>query len=587
MWRRRAIAWLFICITGLLLLLIRLMQIQLIETETFSKHNVNLLEESVKQRTQELVIDNGRGNFLDRNGDMLTHKKVSVLVLFPFLKKIDWDIEKVSDISGIPVHLLQLAVDTTKKPFAFGDPEPRELTTSQMERINALKIPGVFAIEKKFERAEVPAEQLLGLTGENPEELKKRYPNKELSEKTLLGVSGLEESFDEFLLPEGKSKLVYHVDGSGAPLFGINVKYIDPANPFYPVNVRTTIDKTIQQKAEDLVDQYQIKKGGLVLLDIEDNSVLAMVSRPAINKKDPYSGAGITNKMLKQQIMGSVFKTVVAAAAIDHNLDSPTRLFDCSKKINGKPEIKYDYGMLDFTNSFARSCNRTFGELAKEIQRIDPHLLEDYAGKLSLTGTNGWQGDVYHTSHFKQLADEDKGRVFLSDEARKDANFVAMSGIGQNEVRATPLAVANMMATIARGGKKEMVSAVGKIEYKNGTTMVDFPKQSLKGETISPYTAMKLQKLLREVVLNPNGTGRWFKDLPYEVAGKSGTAETGKYEDGKQLHNKWFAGYFPYQHPKYALVAVNLDVLDSEGGVNLLFADMVKMLNGNYHGTEQ
>jgi cell division protein FtsI/penicillin-binding protein 2 len=578
MWRKRALGWLYICITGLLLLLVRLMQIQLVETETFSKHNVNLLEDSVKQRTQELVIDNGRGNFLDRNGAMLTHKKVPVLVLFPFLKKMDWEIDKVAAISGIPEHVLKLAVEGAKKPFAYGDPKPLELTTSQMERINGLEIPGVFAIEEKFERAIVPAEQLIGLTGENAQELKKRYPNKELSEKTLLGVSGLEESFDEFLLPEGKSKLVYHVDGSGAPLFGINVRYVDPANPFYPVNVRTTIDKGIQQKAEDLATKYQIKKGGLVLLNIQDNSVLALVSRPAITKADPYSGAGITNMMLKQQIIGSVFKTVVAAAAMDHNLDNPTRLFDCSKKINGKPELKYNYGMLDFTNSFARSCNRTFGELAKELQKIDPHLLEDYAAKLSLTGSVGWQGDVYHTSDFKQLAEEDKGRVFLSDETREDDNFAAMSGIGQHEVRATPLAVANMMSTIARGGKKEMVRAVSKIEYKNGTMMVAFEKKSQKGESISPYVAMKLQKLLREVVINPNGTGKWFKDLPYEVAGKSGTAETGKYVEGKQLHNKWFAGYFPYQNPKYALVAVNLDVVDSEGGVNLLLSDMVKML---------
>lgn len=416
------------------------------------------------------------------------------------------------------------------------------------------------------------------MTGENPKELKKRYPDKELSEKTLLGVSGLEESFDEFLLPEGKSKLVYHVDGTGGPLFGINVKYVDPANPFYPVNIRTTLDKSIQQEAENLVDRYQVKKGGLVLIDIENNSVLAMVSRPTINKKDPYGSGGITNMMLKQQIAGSVFKTVVAAAAIDQNLDNPTRLFDCSKKINGKPELKYNYGMLDFTNSFARSCNRTFGELARELQKTNPHILEEYAGKLSLIGATGWQGDIYHTSNFKQFTNEDQGRIFLSDEARKDANFAAMSGIGQHEVRVTPLAAANMMATIARGGKKEAVRAVSKIEYKNGTTMVDFPEESLKGDTISPYTAMKLQKLLREVVLNPSGTGRWFKDLPFEVAGKSGTAETGKFDDGRQLHNKWFAGYFPYQKPKYALVTVNLDVLDSEGGVNLLFADMVKML---------
>jgi penicillin-binding protein 4B len=578
MWRRRAIGWLIVCIIGFAFLIARLIQIQLVETETFSKHNVNLLEESVKQRTQELVIDNGRGNFLDRNGEMLTHKKVSVLVLFPFLKKMDWQADKVSDITGISAYSLQSAVKNAKKPFAYGDPEPLEITPSQTEKINALKIPGVFAIEKKFERSEIPAEHLLGLTGENAKLLKDRYPNKELSEKTLIGISGLEESFDEFLLPEGKSKLVYHVDGGGAPLFGINVKYVDPANPFYPVNVRTTIDKTIQQKAEELVDQYQMKKGGLVLLNIEDNSVLAMVSRPAINKKDPYNDAGVANLMLKQQIMGSVFKTVVAAAAIDHNLDDPNRLFNCSKKINGKPELKYDYGMLNFTNSFARSCNRTFGELAMELQKSDPNTLEEYAEKLSLTGTVGWNGDIYHTSDFRQLSDEDKGRVFLSEEARKDSNYAAMSGIGQHEVRATPLAVANMMATIARGGKKEMVRAASKIQYKNGTTMVEFPEQGLKGDSISPFTAMKLQKLLREVVVNPNGTGRGLKDLPYEVAGKSGTAETGKYKDGKKLYNKWFAGYFPYQNPKYALVAVNLDVTENEGGVPPLFADMVKIL---------
>jgi penicillin-binding protein 4B len=578
MWRKRTKGFLIICTVCFVILIARLMQIQLFETETFSKHHINLLEESVNQRTQELVIDNGRGNFLDRNGDMLTHKKISVLVLFPFLKKMNWDIEKVSSISGISVDFLKKAINNAKKPFAYGDPNPIELSQSQMEQINGLKIPGVFAIDKKVERSSIPAEQLIGLTGENPNVITKRYPNKKLPERTLIGVSGLEESFDEFLLPDGLSKLVFHVDGDGAPLFGINVRYVDPANPFYPVNVKTTIERDIQQKAEAIVDKYKIKLGGVVLLNIQDNSILAMVSRPNINKNDPYNEAGITNRMLTQQIMGSVFKTVVAAAAIEDNLDDPSRLFDCSKKINGKPELKYNYGKLTFADSFARSCNRTFGEIAKELQEKDPNVLEDYAAKLSLIGPVGWQGDVYHISHFKQLSEEDKGRVFLSHLARKDANYAAMSGIGQHEVRATPLAVVNMMATIARGGQKEMVRAVSKIEYKNGTSMVNFAEKDLPGEIVSPYTAMKLQKLLRGVVLNPNGTGHWFQSLPYDVAGKSGTAETGKFKKGMQLHNKWFAGYFPYQSPKYALVAVNLDVYDNEGGVNLLFADMVKML---------
>jgi cell division protein FtsI/penicillin-binding protein 2 len=492
---------------------------------------------------------------------------------------MEWDIEKVAALINIPSTLLKSNVEQAKKPFILrGESTPLELSPNQAQGINALQIPGVFAIDKVLERSVFPAEQLIGIVGENSGELIKRYPDKKLPEKTMIGISGLEQSFDEFLLSDGKTKLIYHVDGAGAPLYGTNVRYVDPANPFYPVNVKTTISKEIQEQTEKLVDLFKIKKGGLVLLDLKDNSILAMVSRPTVVRQNPYHQSGITNMMVKQQIIGSIFKTVTAAAAIDYNLVTPSRLFDCSKKINGKPEIAYNYGMLNFSDSFARSCNHTFGQLAQELQKVDPGILESYANKLSLTGPVGWEGNVFHISDFKQLSDEEAGRVYLTSSERIDANFAAQSGIGQHEVRATPLAVANMMATIARGGKKEMVRAVTKIEFKNGSTMIDFHENNMKGESISPFIAMRLQKLLREVVVNKNGTGRWFQNLPYEVAGKSGTAETGKYEKGLQLHNKWFAGYFPYHQPKYALVAVNMDVPDKEPGVNQLFAEVVKML---------
>lgn len=574
--KKRALVWFAVSFVCLGLLMVRLMQVQLFATENFSKHKVNLMEASVKQRSQEVILDSGRGNFLDRNGDPLIYENIPVLILFPFLNKIDWDAREVAEIIGINKELLLRKINHAKKPFAFGDPNPLKLTASQMKKINNLKIPGVFAVERKYLLENTPAEQLIGVVKENQTELIKRYPDKDFSGQTLLGISGLEKSFDEFLIAEGKSKLVYHVDGDGAPLFGVNVKYVDPANPYYPVNIKTTLDKRMQLAAEKLVDQNGIKKGGLILLDVETNNVLAMVSRPSINKKDPYAGNGIENVMLKQQIMGSVFKTVTAAAAIDYNLNDPTRKFDCSRKINGEVDLKYNHGMLSFEESFARSCNRTFGTIANELKEINPDIIETYAKKLGLIGPVGWQGSVFHLNKFLQLQDEEKGRVFLSEEAKKDKNFVAMTGIGQHEVRATPLAVANMMSTISKGGKKEMVRVASKIDYQNGTNMFEFPQNEAKGETIAPYTAMKLQELLREVVTNENGTGRWFKALPYEVAGKSGTAETGKYQNDQQLHNKWFAGYFPFDQPKYALVAVNLDVTENEGGVNPMFAEMVK-----------
>lgn len=578
MWRKRAVVWLIICITAISLLIGRLVQVQLVSTENFTTHNINLLEASVVQRSQQMVIDNGRGGFLDRDGESLVHRKIPVLILFPFLKNMEWESEKIADIINVPVESIEYRVKQAEDPFAYGDPNPLKLTEAQMEQINALKIPGVFAVERKYALTEYPAEQLIGITGQNTAELQKRYPDKDLLEQTVIGLTGLEKSFDEFLLPDGNSKLIYHVDAKGGPLFGIDVKYVEPANPFYPVNIKTTIDKDIQEMAENLVDQYQISKGGLVLLDLETNSVLAMVSRPFINKEKPYEDGsnGLKNMMISEQIVGSVFKTVVAGAAIDYELDLPTRMYDCSKKINGQPDLVYDHGMLNFTDSFARSCNNTFGTIAKELMEIDPNILEEYANKLSLIGSVGWNGDIYHFSNFRQLQEEQKGRVFLSEDAKNDKNFVALTGIGQHEVRATPLAVANMMGTIAKGGVRESVRVVSEVEYKNGNSLLPFEKQALPGESISPYTAMKLQKLLREVVVNENGTGRWFQELPYAVAGKSGTAETGIFKDEKQLHNKWFAGYFPYDNPKYALVTVNLGVYGDEGGVNGLFADMVK-----------
>ncbi|TRZ37487.1 penicillin-binding protein 2 [Niallia circulans] len=583
MWRNRAIfiGVFFICMLGVLLA--RLVQIQLIETEHFTKHNINLVEASVKQRSQEMVLDNGRGGFLDRDGESLTQQTKTVLILFPFLKNMEWDSKKIADIIGTTEYTLTKTIAEAKEPVVLGGSKPLELSAEQMTDINSLKIPGVFAVNKKYRVQNDLAEQLIGITGQNEEQLAARYPDKKLSYDTLMGLTGLEKSFDEFLLPDGESKLVYHVDATGGPLFGINVKYVEPGNPFYPVNIKTTIDKELQENAEQLADKHGIKKGGLVLLDMETNTVAAMVSRPNINSSSPYETDGINNFMLKQQIVGSVFKTVVAAAAIDNKLDNNDAVYNCSQKINGDPDPVYQHGMLNFTDSFAVSCNNTFATIAKDLQIIDEHMLEDYADKLSLTATVGWQGSIFHSSDFKQIQDEEKGRVFLSEEARKDKNYVALTGIGQNEVRVTPLAVANMMATIARGGEKQAVRVASEIEYKNGSTLLTFEQKQLAGDTIKPYTAERLQKLLREVVENKEGTGRWFQNLPYEVAGKSGTAETGIYKGKEQLHNKWFAGYFPYDNPKYALVAVNLEVFADEGGVNPLFADMVKMVYDHDH----
>lgn len=66
-----------------------------------------------------------------------------------------------------------------------------------------------------------------------------------------------------------------------------------------------------------------------------------------------------------------------------------------------------------------------------------------------------------------------------------------------------------MMATIARGGEKRQVKIAEQIEYKNGTTLVKFKDQKLKGETIDKYTAQRLQKC----------HGGWWNLLPERAEG--------------------------------------------------------------------
>ncbi|PAD66108.1 penicillin-binding protein [Bacillus sp. 7586-K] len=563
---------------ALFIILLRLADIQLINTESFSKKGINLVQESVNQRTQEVVIDDGRGRFVDRNGEPLKNQAEPSLVLFPFLKEIDWPVEKIAEIVNVPSTRLNNMLTSASEPIVLSTNEGIRLSSKELEKINQLEIPGVFGIYRQFPLEESIGEHIIGITGENAELLRKKYPDKkDLSYKTQIGITGLEKAFDEFLLPDAETKLLYHVDGDGNPLFGINVKYIADSNPFYPVTVETTLDKELQTMAEEVLNKQKVENGGLVLLDIETNNVLAMVSKPELNRSDNHS---LTNYMLQPIFPGSVFKTVISAAAIEYGLDDATREFNCNLNLYGENDGGQDDGMLTFARSFAKSCNYTFTTLAEELMEKDASAIEETATKLGLIGPVGWTGEVFHYPQFKQFPEEKSGRVWGNDADKKVKRAIDQTAIGQKDVKVTPLGVVNMMSTIARGGQKKQVRIVENILYKNGTNMYSFSSNSIEGESISPYTASSLQKLLRLVVTDPEGTGRRFQTSPLEVSGKSGTAQTGKKNaKGETLYNKWFAGYFPSNSPKYALVVVEMDTTSAEAGTNAAFYDVVNEIS--------
>ncbi|MDC7795104.1 penicillin-binding protein 2 [Bacillus sp. FSL R5-0820] len=573
MLKTRRIQWtgaiIFILLLGLLF---RLAEIQLFFTESFSKLDINLIQESVRQRTEEVVISDGRGEFLDRNGEALLTKEEPAVIIFPFLQYDLPHLKQTASILEMEEDELKSQLTETKKPLILKD----DMTKKKLKDINDMKYSGVYGVYMKEKDKKRLALHTLGFTSENPELLRKRYPDKkELSIRTEIGTFGLESTFDEFLLPEQDTKLLYHVDGRGNPLFGMDVKYTAEAHSFYPLQVQTTMDEDMQREMENVLKAQGVEKGGAVLLDIQNSSVLAMASVPNVTSKNRHEAR---NYMLTAMAPGSVFKTVVLAAAIEKNLNQPQTMYDCRKNLYGEPEGKQE--VLNLSESFAQSCNYTFATLAEQLIQTDDQILEKTASKLGLVDRAGWEGDVYHKQQFKQFDREETGSVWGDKRDKHVKKAIAQTAIGQKNVKTTPLQIANMMATIARGGERKEVRIADKVMYQNGTTMLSFQNKRPDGDSIDRYTAQTLQKYLRQVVTSDKGTGRRFQDLPFHIAGKSGTAQTGtKDKQGNPLYHKWFAGYFPAEKPKYALVVVHLDEASGRAKTNEAFYDIVKKVN--------
>ncbi|WP_241674948.1 peptidoglycan D,D-transpeptidase FtsI family protein [Paenibacillus luteus] len=137
--------------------------------------------------------------------------------------------------------------------------------------------------------------------------------------------------------------------------------------------------------------------------------------------------------------------------------------------------------------------------------------------------------------------------------AAVDGGVLAQSGIGQRDVRMTPLQAANLIVTLLNGGRVMEPRLVSEIRYANGQRMVKLPVQRAQTSgRIKPATAYALLRGMQAVV--DHGTGRSIRQGLWRVAGKSGTAET--IRAGSARNHQWFAGYGPVKKPRYAIAVL-------------------------------
>lgn len=557
--KRIAYGWLILTLL-IAVLTLRLAWVQLVmkhQRVPGSRHT--MVEASLIQRERGIVLDSGRGHFMDRNGKPLTGKLIWAAVLFPAgekeLKSSHNQLVKLARILGTNKdHLIQTWGKLKEPELWHGDNSliPRSLTKDQIVQIQELDLPKlkVLPYEQRYGNRQSGMQWLGFVSGQRKESL--FFDD----DPEVTGTSGLEKTMDSLIRGEGPTIVYFPVNSTNEVIQDIKPMVKAPDNRYYPLRVSTTIDIDIQQGIEAITEKAGMKEGAVVVLDTRNADIVAMVSRPFYNPEQIHPKDGQwENRGLKAATPGSIFKLVTAAAILENGLSSESEHFHCDGEY-GKFGMscwkKGGHGTIDLREGFEESCNVVFATLA---ERLSAQQMAEAASALGFGQTVGWKSRQFlGLRSFAPLDHEEKGTVFSNSVDSSDAGVRVQTGIGQRDAAVSPLQAANAMVTLLHGGVKTKPRILQKIRYANGQLLQDTDplKERISGRSISRETSSILLEWMEDVV--EEGTGSSLKNRKWTLAGKSGTAQVTI--KGRARNNQWFVGYGPVEKPRYAVAVL-------------------------------
>jgi len=417
----------------------------------------------------------------------------------------------------------------------------------------------------------------------------------------LRGVVGVEGGFDAQL----------HGRAGAESVLVNNLGYRQSENiwsqPGPGENVMLTIDLDIQRAAEKSLAAHQgaDARAAIVVMDVRNGDVLAMVSSPEINPvfasnspaylNDPKLQPQINRATYGNYLPGSIFKPIVGLAALENGLN-PDEFYDVQPYPT--PGSKYPSGIkvgtrtigdtvqpgpCNFKRAIEESSNSYFiyNGLRTGIEKIV--LL---AKKFHFGDTNGLPTRQESSGIFPTLK-----QVKSSNwRAGQSANIF----FGQGEMAVTPMQMAVAYSAIANGGTVLWPRLVERIEPQDpasGETATNFPSGLVRDQI---GVSARSLKILREAMLSetedPQGSGynafhQTGSSLKMRVCGKTGTAQVENERGQITSWNYWFASFAPYENPKYAVVVmVQSDNHGSGGSVcapiaHDIYAEILKKEN--------
>lgn len=326
-------------------------------------------------------------------------------------------------------------------------------------------------------------------------------------------------------------------------------------------SVQTTVEPDVQAAAYQGLREHSgsVGRGAAVALDPRSGAILGMATLPSYDPNDVAThNFNRASKVLtaltkdKQQPLlnrtiaetyppGSTFKTVDSAAALQSgqytpqsDLHAPDRLPLPGTQVSiGNAGGESCGGTATLAFSYEMSCNTSFAWLALQLGASP---LREQAGAFGF----GQRFQVPMTSAASVYPDK-----------VNDAQL-ALSGIGQGDVRATPLQMAMVAAGVANGGVVMKPYLVDKVRA-SGDNVVQEAHPSSLGRAVSSANADRIRDMMLRVVYGARGTARSIPQIPgVKIAGKTGTAE---WREGASPH-AWFIGFAPASAPKVAVAVI-------------------------------
>ena len=364
------------------------------------------------------------------------------------------------------------------------------------------------------------------------------------TDNDLKGVNGLQKAYDELLYRDEDISVFYSTDAKGRILEGVKPELRND-NQAMKNGVVTTLDTSIQEIAEKHAENLEM--GAVVVSDLK-GKIKASVSRPAFDKNNieiylESENSPLLNRAVNSYNVGSVFKPCVAIAGIesgkkDYNYTCTgsceiiDRIFKCHN-LSG-------HGNLNLDGALALSCNTYFYNFSfdigyEEIYKTAQTLSFNQSLKLC-EGIYTAKGNLPNEKSLSNIA------------------YLANFSIGQGELLLSPISMLNLYCSIAGDGSYYVPSLV-EATIENGNLAP--VKENLPTKVMKPKTAKLLRQYLMGVL--EEGTGGKAKPKTVSAAGKTATAQTGKFRGGKEINEGWFCGFFPAENPQYVVVVFSED----------------------------